>query len=60
MKKFMLVCYDPEMEETFTIFKNTFEEAEDARMDGEVSCGYYIEVYERQETEFGKEYVMIM
>lgn len=58
MKKFMIICLDDEGC-TQVLFRDTYEEAESVRMDLEVILGLYCEVYERQETEYGNEYIMM-
>lgn len=58
MKKFMLV-FLADGEETCTKFFDTYEEVQNARMDCECGLGWYAEIYERQETERGREYICI-
>ena len=55
MPKYMLVIKDDESK-TFAQFYNEYAQAEDARMDAEVSLGYYVETYERNVDENGMEY----
>ena len=55
MERFMVVVKTDEGTEAW--FFDDAEKADQARMDAEVSLGWYCEVYERQETEFGREYV---
>ena len=57
MKKYMVITFGDG--EQWAAFFDELSKAEDYRMNGEVSIGYYVEVYERMETEFGKEYVLI-
>lgn len=46
MKKFMLVGVDEDGNQ-FAWFYDDLDKAESARMDASVSCGWYVEVYER-------------
>lgn len=57
MKKYM-VAYLVEGE-TCASFYDTISEADKARMDIECGLGGCAEVYERKETECGKEYVFL-
>lgn len=62
MKKYMVIGYDGE--ETFSCFFDTLDQAEDCRMNGAVSLGYMMQVYEWTEIKedglvMGHEYVMI-
>ena len=61
MKKFMVVIFasDEDGEETFAKFFDTYGDASNARMDAECGMGWYAEIYVRQETECGREYVFL-
>ena len=63
MPKYMVVVKmwndDGTCDGTSALFFEDWMEAEDYRMNAEVGLGWYAEVYERQETEGGREYVFI-
>ena len=58
MKNFMVVGLTDDGK-TFANFFDTYEEASNARMDCECGLGWYAEIYVREETECGKEYVFL-
>lgn len=59
LPKYMLVVLDDEGGH-FTSFFEKYIEADNARMDYEVGLGFYVEMYERTETEDGfREYQLI-
>ena len=58
MPKYMLIAQTDDGE-TVTSFYDDYNKMEDARSSAAVSLGWYVEVYERLDTEFGREYVFI-
>ena len=58
MPKYMVIVLTEEGE-TFANFFEDVRRAEQFRMDSEVCMGEYAEVYERIETEHGREYQLI-
>ena len=58
MAEYMVIVLDDEGEQ-FATFFSKYVDAENYRMNSEVSMGWYAEVYQRVETEYGKEYQLI-
>ena len=58
MPEYMLVCRDPETGNVWSMFCETAEQAEETRMDGAVSLGYFVQVYRWTYTEGIGAYVM--
>lgn len=58
MARYMVIVLD-EDGETIANFFTSYEKAENYRMNAVVSMGLYAELYERTDTEWGREYTLI-
>lgn len=58
MPEYMLVCRDAETGNVWSMFCETAEQAEETRMDGAVSLGFFVQVYRWTYTEGIGAYVM--